>query len=104
MAKKAVEKEVVVKETKVKAEPVVVATQELQLELNDRKVLNIHPHAKRVVVENLLGGDLYVSGESTQFNQEHVLPVGETKEFTGINYIYVGCFSRPVFKVTHLSE
>lgn len=104
MAKKVTEKEEVVKEVMVKSEPVVVGTQELQLQINDRKVLNFHPLAKRVVVENLFGGDLYVSSGDYEISAKTLLSQGEKKEFKNVPYIYVGCFSRPVFKVTHLSE
>jgi hypothetical protein len=81
-----------------------VATQELQLKINDRKVLNVHPFAKRVVIENQFGGDLYVSTESTQFTEADALKEGQSIEIKDVAHIFVGSFSRPVFKVSHFSK
>lgn len=88
------------KAVKKPAEPFFV--QNGQTEVSSRRqLINFFPNTKRVVVENLGGGDLYVGTTNIDFIAENLVRIGETKEITDVNAFYVGALSRPFFRISH---
>jgi hypothetical protein len=99
--KKKVEEVSEVTATESKQESTLLLEQQLQLKVNERKVLAVYPGANHVVVTNEFGGELYVTNKDVEFTKEHVVRPGESVEFENPTYIFVGSYSRPVFTVKH---
>lgn len=88
----------------VKSEPKLLLEQELQLKAVERKVIGAFPGADLLVIENKLGGELYVSEKNEAFKPENVIQVGETREFEGVINLFIGSYGRPVFTLKHFKK
>lgn len=77
---------------------------DLQLFVNEKKVLPTHPLASKTVVKNVGGGDLYVSEKAVQFKEEFLIAPGEEKAFTNFTYLVAGSFSRPLVNIRYYGE
>lgn len=75
--------------------------QEGQTQISSRNYFNFLPNTKRVVVENLGGGELYVGTENLEFVLENLVKIGETKEITGGTPFFVGAPGRPFYRISH---
>lgn len=89
-----------VKATKKVVEPFLVFEGQTTVS-SRRNVFSFQPNTKRVVVENIGGGDLYVGTTNIHFTKENLVRVGETKEITGVTTFYVGALSRPSYRISH---
>ncbi|MGA4519204.1 hypothetical protein ACPA0F_18260 [Solibacillus silvestris] len=87
------------KAVKKPAEPFFV--QDGQTEVSSRRQINFFPNTKRVTVENLGGGELYVGTTNIDFIEENLVRIGEVKEITDVTAFYVGASSRPFFRISH---
>lgn len=77
---------------------------EVQLHIHQNLILKMRGDAKRVVVENAGGGDLYVDVNSVRFHPECKLAPDEKKEFKDVQKLFVGSASRPTLRVKQFAK
>lgn len=88
------------KEVKKASEPILVFEGQTQVS-SRRNVFSFQSNTKKVIVENIGGGDLYVGTTNINFTQENLVRVGETKEITDVSTFYVGALGRPFYRISH---
>lgn len=95
-----------VEEGKPESEPVVEGTVicegVIKLRVHDTRVINLYPTSSKVVIENLGGGDAYVSGDVLRLSIKDVVRPGGKKVIENTNAIIVRASSRPTLKITQL--
>jgi hypothetical protein len=77
---------------------------EAQLNIYESKVVAVPEGAKRIIVENVGGGDLYVDTIAFQYDPKYRVAPGASKEFKGAKNILIGSASRPLVRVTFLKK
>lgn len=88
----------------VEAERTILFESEMQMKAVERKVLPVFPGADVVVIENIMGGDLFVAESNVEFTPDNVISPGESKEFHDVKMLSAGSYSRPIFKVSHYKK
>lgn len=78
----------------------VICEEVVKLRVHDTRVISLHPLTKTVMVENLGGGDAYVSGDILRLSVHNVLKPGDRRLITDTRAILVRASSRPTIKIT----
>lgn len=78
----------------------VICESTIKLRVHDTRVISLYAVSKAIKVENLGGGDAYVSGDVLRLSSTDVLRPGEERVITGTKAIIVRASSRPTLKVT----
>lgn len=78
----------------------VIYEETVKLRVHDTRVISLHPLTKSVIVENLGGGDAYVSGDVLRLSVHNVLKPGDKRLITDTRAILVRASSRPTLKIT----
>lgn len=78
----------------------IICEETVKLRVHDTRVISLHPLTKSVMVENLGGGDAYVSGDVLRLSVHNVLKPGEKRLITETKAILVRASSRPTLKIT----
>lgn len=104
MAKKKVTKEeeskVIEKvSTRPKSRLVLVSEKNYQLNISERKIVICLNNSKKVVVENLGFGDVYVGSESVELTGNFLVRHGEEKVFKDVESLVMLATSRPTVRV-----
>jgi hypothetical protein len=76
----------------------------IQLSVYQNKVYGLLPQTKRVIVENIEGGDVYVDLLTVKFDAEALIIPGQSKEFKGVDKLFIGTASRPMLLIKQFDK
>lgn len=76
----------------------------IQLSVYQNKVYGLLPQTKRVVIENIEGGDVYVDHIAVKFESSALVAPGESKEFKGVDKVFIGTASRPMLLIKQFDK
>lgn len=74
--------------------------EEITLFVYQNRVIGLIPGVKRVLVENLEGGDVYIDPISASMAKINKVTPGESKEFTGVDKLIATSASMPRIRVS----
>ena len=84
---------------KVEKEP--FHTYERKLFIYENVVIQVPGGTKKTVVQNVGGGELYVSPVAVSFNRKDVLADGQLVSFDGgVDKVFISSASRPTFRIS----
>ncbi|WP_426455303.1 hypothetical protein ACP26L_36400 (plasmid) [Paenibacillus sp. S-38] len=75
-------------------------THEMTLSIYETRVFPVVPGTGRIVVENLAGGDAFVSETARTFSEESRIAPGEAREIVGASVVYLSTASRPRLRIS----